>query len=63
MNPYLVKAPRECIDYVLLHEMCHLAEHNHSDRFYRLMGRVMPSWKEVKNQLDGRAEQFLNIEG
>ncbi|MEJ2632642.1 MAG: M48 family metallopeptidase [Acidihalobacter sp.] len=44
MNPHLVKAPRECIDYVLLHELCHLAEHNHSDRFYRLMGQVMPRW-------------------
>lgn len=44
LNPSLVKAPRECIDYVILHELCHLAEHNHSERFYRLMGQVIPDW-------------------
>lgn len=59
MNPHLVKAPRECIDYVLLHELCHLAEHNHSDHFYRLMGQVMPRWDGVKKQLDGMADRIL----
>ena len=28
LNPHLVKAPIECIDYVILHELCHLEEHN-----------------------------------
>lgn len=60
LNPYLVKAPRECIDYVLLHELCHLAEHNHSERFYRLMNQVMPSWELVKERLDGMAHIILN---
>ncbi|MEQ9849421.1 M48 family metallopeptidase [Pectobacterium brasiliense] len=55
LNPYLVKAPRECIDYVILHELCHIAEHNHSERFYRLMGQVMPEWEIVKTRLDGMA--------
>ena len=52
LNPHLIKAPKECIDYVILHELCHFAEHNHSERFYRLMGQVMPQWKEVKTRLD-----------
>lgn len=60
LNTHLVKAPRECIDYVILHELCHLAEHNHSPRFYRLMGEVMPNWEEVKERLDGMAESLLN---
>lgn len=53
LNPLLVKAPRECIDYVILHELCHIAEHNHSERFYRLMGQVMPGWEKTKQRLDG----------
>lgn len=49
------KAPRECIDYVILHELCHIAEHNHSERFYRLMSQVMPDWAKTKERLDGMA--------
>jgi len=60
LNPHLVKAPKECIDYVILHELCHIAEHNHSDKFWRLLTQVMPNWKAVKTQLDGMAELYLN---
>lgn len=60
LNPHLVKAPKECIDYVILHELCHIAEHNHSERFWRLLISVMPNWKEVKSRLDGMAELYLN---
>ncbi len=60
LNPHLVKAPRECIDYVLLHELCHIAEHNHSEQFWRLLSGVMPHWREIKNRLDGMAELYLN---
>lgn len=60
LNPYLVKAPVQCIDYVILHELCHLAEHNHSERFYQLMAQVMPDWKKTKTQLDGMANRYLN---
>lgn len=60
LNPHLVKAPRECIDYVILHELCHIAEHNHSERFWRLLTQVMPHWKAVKSRLDGMAELYLN---
>jgi hypothetical protein len=60
LNPHLVKAPKECIDYVILHEMCHIAEHNHSERFWRLLTQVMPNWKSVKNRLDSMSEMYLN---
>lgn len=59
LNPHLVKAPTRAIDYVLLHELCHLEEHNHSPRFYGLMNRFMPEWRSIKEQLDGRAELLL----
>ncbi len=61
LNPHLVRAPRDCIDYVLLHELCHLKEHNHSARFYRLLDAHMPSWRAVKARLDGLAELMLNV--
>ena len=59
LNPYLVKAPSECIDYVILHELCHIAEHNHSERFFQLLGQVMPNWQAVKNQLDNMVNKLL----
>jgi predicted metal-dependent hydrolase len=43
-----------------LHELCHLKEHNHSSRFYGLLDRNMPQWRERKAQLDGMAEMLLN---
>lgn len=60
LNPHLIKAPRECIDYVTLHELCHIAEHNHSERFYWLMNQVMPTWEKTKKQLDGMANLILH---
>ncbi len=52
MNIYLVKAPKTLINFILLHELCHIAEHNHSARFYLLMDQVLPEWKHVKAQLN-----------
>ena len=59
LNPWLVKAPRECIDYVLLHELSHLLHHNHSPKFYRVLDRHMPTWRTVKSKLDGMAEDVF----
>lgn len=60
LNPALVKAPRDCLDYVILHEMCHLKEHNHSQSYYQLLAELMPDWERQKNRLDSLAEQLLN---
>lgn len=59
LNPLLVKAPRECIDYVLLHELCHLLHHNHSPKFYRTLDRHMPNWRAMKEKLDNMAEEVF----
>jgi predicted metal-dependent hydrolase len=59
LNPWLVRAPREAIDYVLLHELCHLKHHNHSRAFYSMLDRHMPNWRKVKGLLDERAEEYL----
>lgn len=59
LNPALIRAPRECIDYVILHELCHLREHNHSKRYYALLSRHCPRWKATKSKLDSMAELLL----
>lgn len=59
LNPWLIRAPRDCIDYVLVHEICHLREHNHSKRYYQLLERHFPDWQKIKSRLDGMAELLL----
>jgi predicted metal-dependent hydrolase len=51
LNPTLIQTPPACIDYVLAHELVHLLEPSHSTRFYRLLDRVMPSWRERRHRL------------
>lgn len=60
LNPDLVKAPTACIDYVLLHELSHLKEHNHSKRFYSLLDKYMVEWEVTKSKLDDMSELILN---
>ena len=60
LNSHLIKASKECIDYVILYELCHIAEHNHSEHFWRLLSQVMSQWEEFKSQLDAMAELYLN---
>jgi predicted metal-dependent hydrolase len=60
LNWNLVKAPMDCIDYVITHELCHLQEHNHSKRYYTLMDRHTPEWRPIKAKLDGMSELLLN---
>ncbi|MEI6846696.1 MAG: SprT family zinc-dependent metalloprotease [Chlorobiaceae bacterium] len=52
LNTNLVKAPKECIDYVVIHELCHLNYHDHSAEFYKLLNTVMPGWEKVKQKLE-----------
>ena len=42
---FLAEYPRDLIDYVILHELCHTMEMNHSPRFYALLSRFMPDWR------------------
>ncbi len=59
LNPHLVKAPPECIDYVIAHELCHLREHNHGKAFYALQEQLFPGWRKAKTHLQTRAHIYL----
>lgn len=52
LNTDLIRAPKECIDYVVTHELCHLKYHDHSPEFYMLLGSVIPGWKKIKHKLE-----------
>jgi len=52
LNPELIKAPKGSIEYVIIHELCHLVHHNHNKAFYELQQRIMPDWKKWKNKLE-----------
>jgi predicted metal-dependent hydrolase len=52
LNLKLIQAPKLLIDYVIIHELCHLKEHNHSAAYYRLLDRTLPQWRERREALN-----------
>ncbi|HTT79773.1 MAG TPA: SprT family zinc-dependent metalloprotease [Stellaceae bacterium] len=52
LNDALIAAPRDCIDYVVAHELCHVVEPNHSPGFLRLLRRFIPDWQRRKELLE-----------
>lgn len=52
LNPELIKAPKGCIEYVIIHELCHLVHHDHTQRFWDLQTREMKDWVKWKLKLE-----------
>ena len=60
LNSHLIKASRNCINYVLVHELAHLKHHDHGPEFWKLIDAHVPTWQNSKRQLDGLAEVLLS---
>jgi len=52
LNPDLIKAPKGSIEYVIIHELCHLIHRRHNKDFYALQERVMVDWRKWKGRLE-----------
>ena len=52
INPELIKTPLDCIEYVIMHELCHSRVKNHSPKFEQLLTRLMPDWQVRRDKLE-----------
>jgi predicted metal-dependent hydrolase len=52
LNTELIKAPKGSIEYVIIHELCHLIHHNHNKVFYDLQNKLSPDWVKWKEKLE-----------
>ncbi|MDO5824399.1 M48 family metallopeptidase [Methanobrevibacter sp.] len=52
LNLNLAKKDQTCLEYVLIHELCHLIEFNHGKKFKKLMDKFCPNWKKIKKELN-----------
>jgi len=52
LNTELAKKPPACLEYVVVHEMIHLVERNHTERFRRILDRVLPDWRQRADALN-----------
>jgi len=59
LNPNLIQYPIYCIDYVIIHELCHLVHPNHSKAFYELKEKYLPDWTSRKARLESQTSKAL----
>ncbi len=52
LNLELAKKPTSCLEYILVHEMVHMLERHHNERFRDLMDRLLPSWRLCREELN-----------
>ncbi|GFP78038.1 M48 family metallopeptidase [Clostridium fungisolvens] len=59
-NIRLMSMPKEVIDYVVIHELCHLVQRNHSEKFWELVERVIPDYKQRRSFLKNNSSKYCN---
>jgi predicted metal-dependent hydrolase len=52
VNPELAKKPPQCLECIVVHEMVHLLERRHNDRFLALMDKHLPNWRRMRDELN-----------
>lgn len=62
LNLQLVKKPPECLEYIIVHELVHLIERNHTERFQALVEEHFPTWREVKRTLNEAPLEHLEVD-
>jgi len=60
LNLELAKKPKECVEYVVVHEMAHMLERYHNERFAALMDQYLPKWRFYKEELNRRPLRHEN---
>jgi predicted metal-dependent hydrolase len=58
LNPKLIHVPKECVDYVIVHELCHMKYKKHNKRFYELLDEKYPKWQRIKERLELAGSMF-----
>lgn len=58
INTRLALYPPECLEYVVIHELCHLRERGHGPKFYALLDAALPQWKQARDRLKHPPEAF-----
>ncbi|MDR1474700.1 MAG: M48 family metallopeptidase [Endomicrobium sp.] len=59
LNLQLAKKTPECLEYIILHELAHLVEKKHNERFASLMDKYMQMWREIKATLNGQSLDYM----
>lgn len=52
LNSELIKVSLICVDFIIIHELCHLKYHNHSKSYYDFLSKILPNWKQIKIKLE-----------
>lgn len=63
LNTELAKKPRECLEYLVVHEMAHLLEPSHNERFVAILSEHLPQWRtrrDALNRLPVRHEHWIH---
>ena len=59
INTHLIKAPKAIIDYVIAHELCHLAERCHTPKFHALLKGLIPTAESIQYKLNSQGHLYL----